>query len=45
MKILGLFVVVFIGIAISKGLGFSETGTMVSAVMGSSSYIILLSEW
>ena len=41
MKIIGLFIVVFAGLAVSKFLGFSDMATMVGAVIGGGSYILI----
>ena len=41
MKILGLFFVVFGGLALSRALGFSEQAQLVGAVMGAGSYLLI----
>ena len=41
MKIVGLFVVVFVGVFISRAFGFSETAQMVGAVVGAGTYILI----
>lgn len=41
MKIMGLFLVVFGGLFISRMLGFSESAQMVGAIIGAGSYIIM----
>ena len=42
MKIIGLFIVVFAGVATSKLFGFSDMATMVGAVLGAGTYILLV---
>lgn len=41
MKILGLFVVVFGCVAVSKLLGFSNEAMLVGTIVGAGSYILL----
>jgi hypothetical protein len=41
MKILGLFVVVFSGLFISRALGYSDSAQLVGAVMGAGTYLLL----
>ena len=41
MKILGLFIVVFVGLGISSGLGLSEGSQMAGAVIGAGTYILI----
>lgn len=41
MKIIGLFIVVFGGLAISRAMGFSEVAQLVGAVIGAGSYILI----
>ncbi len=41
MKVLGLFIVVFAGLAISKSLGVSDMGMMIGAVVGAGTYILM----
>jgi hypothetical protein len=40
MKIIGLFVVVFAGLLVTRALGFSETAQFVGAVVGAGTYIL-----
>ena len=41
MKILGLFITVFAGLATSKMLGFSDMSAMVGSVISGGTYVLL----
>ena len=41
MNILGLFIVVFAGLATSRVLGFTDLAAMVGAVIGGGTYVLL----
>ena len=41
MKIIGLFIVVFGGLAISTMLGFSDMAKIVGAIIGAGTYILI----
>ena len=41
MKIIGLFIVVFGGLAVSRALGFSVMSQLVGAVVGAGTYILI----
>ena len=41
MKIIGLFVVVFVCLAINKLLGFSDEASFVGALIGACSYVLM----
>jgi len=40
MKFIGLVLTVFIGVAIGKALGFSDTGICIGSVIGAGTFII-----
>jgi len=41
MKILGLFIVVFMCVLVNKALGFSEEATYIGVIIGACSYVLL----
>lgn len=40
MKILGLFMVVFLGLLVTRALGFSDMSQIVGAIIGAGTYIM-----
>jgi len=41
MRLLGLFIVVFAGVAASRALGFNDVTMLIGVIVGSGSYIII----
>lgn len=42
MKVIGLFIVVFGGLVISRSIGFSESAQLIGAIMGAGTYILIM---